>query len=428
MTTRRQMGVQDGATGLEAGLLRMAMEQAFNAVMITDAQPGPQGPRIVYANPALCQMTGYSEAELIGQSPRMLQGPLTSPEVIQTLRECLQAQRYFRGATVNYRKDGNPYTVEWNISPVKDEQGVVTHYVSVQQDISAVTSAWATSELLAKALDAAQDAVMIANAQGEIEFVNQGFEQITGFSRVEALGQSPAILKSGEHTEAFYARLWHAIQAGQTFRAVFINRHKQGHLIHCEETVSPIRGPDGSVTHFVSLIRDQTARARTEQTLREQATRDALTDLLNRRAGEWELERAFLSAREGHKRFCVILTDIDHFKHINDTWGHPVGDQVLRRVAAVLRAGVRTTDSVVRWGGEEFLLVLPYCEAAAAQLQAERLRERLALVDHAEVGRVTVSMGVAELQAHETLASLIERVDQALYSAKHAGRNQISLG
>ena len=386
------------------------------------------GPRIVYANPAFCEMTGYSATELLGQTPRILQGAQTSLEVLQTLRECLQANRFFRGSTVNYRKDGRPYTVEWNISPVKDEAGVTTHYVSVQQDISAVTEARATSQLLAQALDATQDAVMIANAQGEIEFVNHGFELITGYSRVEALGQNPAMLKSGEHTEAFYGRLWAAIQSGQTFRAVFINRHKQGHLIHCEETVSPIRGADGAVTHFVRVIRDQTARAHTEQTLREQATRDPLTDLLNRRAGEWQLERAFLAAREGQKPFCLIMADVDHFKAINDTWGHPAGDQVLQRVAAVLRTGVRATDSVVRWGGEEFLLVLPYCEQAAALLQAERLRERVADAEQGEMGRVTVSMGVAELQRGETLANLMERVDQALYQAKHAGRNQVSGG
>lgn len=422
------MSSHDETWLVRSGLLRSALEQSFNSVLITDAQPGPMGPRIVYANPAFCEMTGYSATELLGQTPRILQGAQTSPEVLQTLRECLQANRFFRGSTVNYRKDGRPYTVEWNISPVKDEAGVTTHYVSVQQDISAVTEARATSQLLAQALDATQDAVMIANAQREIEFVNHGFELITGYSRVEALGQNPAMLKSGEHTEAFYGRLWAAIQSGQTFRAVFINRHKQGHLIHCEETVSPIRDAGGAVTHFVSVIRDQTARAHTEQTLREQATRDPLTDLLNRRAGEWQLERAFLAAREGQKPFCLIMADVDHFKAINDTWGHPAGDQVLQRVAAVLRTGVRATDSVVRWGGEEFLLVLPYCEQAAALLQAERLRERVADAEQGEMGRVTVSMGVAELQRGETLANLMERVDQALYQAKHAGRNQVSAG
>jgi len=120
------MSSHDETWLVRSGLLRSALEQSFNSVLITDAQPGPMGPRIVYANPAFCEMTGYSEAELLGQTPRILQGALTSPEVLQTLRECLQADRFFRGSTINYRKDGRPYTVEWNISPVKDEAGVTT--------------------------------------------------------------------------------------------------------------------------------------------------------------------------------------------------------------------------------------------------------------------------------------------------------------
>ena len=114
------MSSHDETWLVRSGLLRSALEQSFNSVLITDAQPGPMGPRIVYANPAFCEMTGYSATELLGQTPRILQGALTSPEVLQTLRECLQADRFFRGSTINYRKDGRPYTVEWNISPVKD--------------------------------------------------------------------------------------------------------------------------------------------------------------------------------------------------------------------------------------------------------------------------------------------------------------------
>lgn len=419
---------QDGMGAVQAGVLESAVAQSFNAVMITDAQPGLDGPRIVYVNPALCQMTGYPREELLGQTPRLLQGPLTDPVVIASLRECLTTGRFFRGSTINYRKDGTPYTVEWNISPVRDEAGVITHYVSVQQDISALKEAQGVSRLLGQALDATQDAVMIANTEGEIVFVNHGFEQMTGYSRVEALGQRPSLLKSGQHDAAFYEGLWRAIRAGETFRATFINRHKHGHLVHCEATVSPMRGPDGTVTHFVNLLRDQTARALTEQTLIEQAMHDSLTGLLNRRAGELQLERAFMTAREGRKSFCVILADVDHFKRVNDTFGHPAGDAVLRRVAETLRTGVRASDSAARWGGEEFLLILPYCQREAAMLQAERLRERVAGVDQAAVGRVTVSMGVAELQPGETLSGLMDRVDQALYQAKHDGRNRVSVG
>lgn len=409
-------------------LLGLAATQSFNAILITDASPGPEGPRILYVNPAFCKMTGYASHELLGRTPRMLQGPQTSRDVLAELRACLAEGRFFRGSTVNYRKDGSPYTVEWNISAVRDDAGCITHFVSVQQDLSAYMAVQTASSLLAQALDASPDAVIITNAQGVIEFANRGVEVITGYSLSDVIGRTPALFQSGQHDDAFYQRLWHTLQAGETFRATFVNRHKRGHLIHCEETISPVRLQQAGITHFVSIIKDLTDRVHAEQTLREQATQDGLTGLLNRRAGELQLESAYFAARELSKPFCVMLVDVDHFKAINDTHGHLVGDAVLQRLARVLRTSVRGTDHVARWGGEEFLLILPGCELAAALELAERIRARVHGTGFDEVGVVTSSVGVAQIRLDETLAGLIDRADKALYAAKRAGRNQVCSG
>ncbi|MCQ4348571.1 diguanylate cyclase [Pseudomonas stutzeri] len=408
-----------------AALIRAALEQSFNAVLVTDAGDGEGGPRILYANPAFCRMSGYREEELLGCSPRLLQGPLTNGDVLAELRECLRGGRYFQGSTVNYRKDGSPYTVEWNISPVRNEAGRVTHFVSVQQDIGGLVATQRSSQLLAHALDVAQDAIFITDTEGAIVFANQGFEQVTGYSPAEVLGRTPALLRSGAQDSAFYRRLWRSLKAGQTFRATVVNRHKSGRLIHCEETITPVHGDGGTLSHFVSIIKDLTERVQAEQALREQASLDPLTGLLNRRSGELQLEKAYLAWREGRAPFCVLLADVDHFKAINDTWGHPAGDAVLQGVARLLRSGVRATDSVARWGGEEFLLVLPYCELAAAQRLGEHLRMRLERTPQAQAGRVTLSVGVAQIEDQETLVGLIARVDRALYRAKKEGRNRV---
>jgi len=414
------------APEIPPSMFQQVLEQSFNSVLLTDAQQGAHGPRILYANPAFCRMTGYSLQELIGQTPRLLQGPLTSPDVLRELRECLQAGRYFRGSTVNYRKDGTPYIVEWNISPIRDERGEITHFVSVQQDVSGLVAARHSKQLLANALNAAQDAIFITDVEGKIEFANHGFELVTGYSASEALGSQPSILKSGEQNDAFYQRLWRSLKAGQTFRATVVNRHKSGQLIHCEETVTPVYDGKGVMTHFVSIIKDLSKRILAEQELRKQATVDGLTGLLNRRTGELQLEKAYRAACEGGTGMCVLLVDIDHFKAINDTWGHPAGDVVLKDVAHLLRSSVRATDSVARWGGEEFLIVLPYCNLPAAQKQAERIRMRVAQKHQPQVGQITLSIGVAQLQNHdETLAGLIDRADKALYRAKKEGRNLV---
>ena len=406
-------------------LLAQAVEQAFNSVLITNAEPGPHGPRILYANPAFCAQSGYRSDELVGQTPRILQGPLTDPEVLGELRSCLEEGRFFHGSTVNYRKDGSPYWVEWNISPIRDSAGAVTHFVSVQKSLSELVASQNTSLLLSQALDASHDAVLITDQRGVIEYANPAFEAITGYRVTDVLGRTPALLRSGEHDEAFYSRLRERLGKGQSFRATFADRHKNGHLFHADQTISPVRSPDGSRMHFISIIKDLTSRVHDEQALRAAASLDVLTGLLNRRGGEGLLERAYIGTRESGAPLSVILADIDHFKSINDTWGHPVGDRVLENVGGLLRARVRATDGVVRWGGEEFLVILSHCDLHAAADQAERIRERIERATQPEAGRVTLSLGVAQLGPEETVASLIERADKALYQAKREGRNRI---
>ena len=406
-------------------LLLQAVEQAFNSVLITDAQPAPHGPRILYANAAFCTLSGYSAEELAGQTPRILQGPLTDRDVLDELRQCLHEGRFFHGSTVNYRKDGEPYWVEWNISPIRDAQGTVTHYVSVQRGFSELVAAQHTSQLLFEALAASHDAVLITDENGIIEFANPAFEAMTGYAVAEVLGRTPAFLRSGEHDDAFYADLYESLRAGRPFHATFADRHRDGHIFHADQTISPVRGRDDNRTHFVSIIRDLTARVRHEQALRDAASLDMLTGLYNRRGGESLLERTYIGAREGGAPFGLILADIDHFKAINDTFGHPAGDRVLERVGRLLRACVRATDGVVRWGGEEFMVILPHCELRAAMEQAERIRARIERSPHPEVGPITLSLGVAQLNAGETVASLIDRTDRALYEAKRQGRNRV---
>lgn len=406
-------------------LLLQAVEQAFNSVLITDAQPAPHGPRILYANAAFCALSGYSAEELAGQTPRILQGPLTDRDVLDELRQCLHEGRFFHGSTVNYRKDGEPYWVEWNISPIRDAQGTVTHYVSVQRGFSELVAAQQTSQLLFEALAASHDAVLITDENGVIEFANPAFEAMTGYAVAEVLGRTPAFLRSGEHDDAFYASLYESLRAGRPFHATFADRHRNGHIFHADQTISPVRGRDDNRTHFVSIIRDLTARVRHEQALRDAASLDVLTGLYNRRGGESLLERTYIGAREGGAPFGLILADIDHFKAINDTFGHPAGDRVLERVGRLLRACVRATDGVVRWGGEEFMVILPHCELRAAMEQAERIRARIERTPQPEVGPITLSLGVAQLNAGETVASLIDRTDRALYEAKRQGRNRV---
>ena len=407
-------------------LFEAAITQAWNAIVITDADIAV-GCRVQFANPAFTAMTGYSLDELRGHSLRILQGPDTDPALIDELRICLEEARLFEGTATNYRKDGSSYTVRWSISPVRDDSGLVTNFVSVQQDISDYEQAEQTNRLLARALDATSDPVMLTDAKARIIFANAAFAKSTGYTVDEIQGSTPAMFKSGKHDEAFYAAMRRSLASGQNFRATFINRRRDCSLYHAEQSISPIFGEKGRISHYVSVSKDITKRVEREQALLRAATKDKLTGLHNRHHGEQLLAERYKTARTLQRPLTLAMCDIDHFKRINDEFGHPTGDRVLAEVADMLRQAVRSRDAVIRWGGEEFMIVLNECSQTDAVDLAKRILDRVNAYEDEEIPTLTLSLGLATLAPNEAIDELIARADSALYEAKRTGRNRLSI-
>ncbi|RMJ03111.1 putative diguanylate cyclase YdaM [Marinobacter litoralis] len=402
-------------------LLRSTAELSFTSIVITDKQHD-----ILYANPAFCRMTGYSLDELFGQNPKILQGPLTDPLVIEKLRRGLKERGFFAGSTINYRKNGQPYLLEWTITQISDDSGAPRFFVSVQKDITQLDAERSTGNLFAKAIEAAYDGIFITSSEGVIEFANQGFELITGYTPAEVIGQTPAVLKSGKHDKAFYQRLWRHLHEGLPFRAMVINKHKNGREIHCQQTITAVKGANGAITHYVSIIKDMTERVFDEIKLQEQASHDAMTGLLNRRRGEFELDTLLTQSDDSRSTFCVLMADIDNFKAVNDTYGHPRGDEIIKVVADILVEHTRKSDKCVRWGGEEFTVLLPFCDLDRATRIAENIRTELAAMTFEDIGSVTLSLGVTESTAGDTPSQILDRVDQRLYQSKRNGKNRVT--
>ncbi|ADU66201.1 diguanylate cyclase [Desulfurispirillum indicum S5] len=161
-------------------------------------------------------------------------------------------------------------------------------------------------------------------------------------------------------------------------------------------------------------------------TTRREATMDALTRLANRRKINEVLERETIYSNIGHTPLSLILLDIDHFKHVNDTYGHGVGDKVLIALAGLLRHNTRDNDVVGRWGGEEFIIILPGCPIGTATEIAERIRTAIAEFPFADITHpVTASIGVTGYISGESIEDLMGRVDHGMYSGKTGGRNQV---
>jgi len=408
-------------------LFQAALDQSYNSVVITDASSSGDGPRIIYANPAFENMTGYSVSELKGKSPKILQGPLTDNAVIEEMRICIRHGRYFEGSAINYNKEGQPYNVEWSISPVKDKSGIIQYFVSVQKNITAYVKAEHERALLAKALNDSPDCVIITDIENKIVFVNAGFEQLTGYKGNEVLGKEPSFLWGSPLDEVSESDESNLYQTGIHFKRHKPNLSKDGSLFYVDQSIAHIQDNAGKITHYVSFSKDATDRLKRELALKDMASKDSLTGQLNRRAGEQLLKQYDDGKQPLKKSLCLIMMDIDNFKKINDTYGHVVGDQILKTSSQLINNNVRSTDSLIRWGGEEFLIIVTDSKLDEAMELAERMRRSIEQHIDKEAGRITASFGVAELQAHESTANLINRADKALYKAKLSGKNCVKL-
>lgn len=407
----------------KALLFQAALDQSYSSVVITDANDNFEGPRIVYANPAFQKMTGYTSEELIGKSPKILQGPLTDQRVIEKMRSCIRTGIHFEDSTINYDKNGDPYNVEWSISPIKDSVGIIRYYISVQKDITAFIKAQAERDLLAKALNDSPDCVIITDSENKIVFVNTSFEILTGYLEDEVLGEHPAFLWNEDaKNQKMDLRQFNQLLHFQTLRP---NKRKNGTLFYVDQSIAQIRNDHSNVTHYVSFSKDSTDRISRENALKDLASKDPLTELLNRRAGE-QLLIQYDNYRKHHgKPVCLIMVDIDNFKKINDTYGHITGDEVLKAISYTLQNEARASDNVIRWGGEEFLIIVPDATLQETLVLTERIRKSICDQLINEVGQVTASFGIADLHNNETTASLINRADKALYKAKLNGKNCI---
>lgn len=193
--------------------------------------------------------------------------------------------------------------------------------------------------------------------------------------------------------------------------------------------MGPIRREDGAITSLFLVVQDVTEIAAYEEKLREMNVRDGLTGVFNRRYLDHQLSVEFERFRRYRRPLSVLLLDIDLFKRVNDRFGHPCGDAVLKATAAAIREGVRRSDLLARYGGEEFCCVLPETSLSGALVLAEKLRAAAAALEHrcgAEAVPITLSVGVAE--ARNGMASagdLVSRADESLYEAKRTGRNRV---
>ncbi len=285
-------------------------------------------------------------------------------------------------------------------------------------------------------LDHLSEGVYIVNLERKIFYWNQPAAAITGFSAEEVVHfhcYNNILDHRDENMQPLCqggcALSW-ALEKGTPIEKSVFLRHKEGHRIPVEIKVAPVLDGDGGVVGAVEIFSDASAHFRLEQInkqLRRMIRVDLLTRIPNRRAILEALEREFQRYRRYGTPFSVIFVDIDHFKQVNDGFGHVAGDKTLRWFAGEISRRLRKSDIMGRYGGEEFLILLPATGSPQAVKTAEDLRADIeAAPCPATEKRLTASFGVTGIREGDSVESLLERVDAALYSSKREGRNRVT--
>lgn len=281
-------------------------------------------------------------------------------------------------------------------------------------------------QLLSSAIRSTASAVFITNKHGEIHWVNSAFSQLTGYSFEDAKGKTPRILKSGYHSEAFYTDLWATILAGKNWRGELTNRHKLGHILIVEQTITPILDEKNHIEHFIAVHEDVTARKSAEEKALFLANHDPLTGLPNRSCFEQHLQQ-FFAYSDPTAQCAVLLIDLDRFKDINDSMGHEAGDALLVHTTANLRKLMDENYLLARLGGDEFAVLMRKVDS---QEQLASFANQLVIAVtkpffyNDSIFNITCSAGVATGNSKSTDASqILRQADMAMYRAKHAGKN-----
>ena len=433
-------------SNLDLQFQQLALNE-HNIVSISDTDGN-----ITAVNDKFCEVSQYSREELLGQNHRLLKSGQHPDALYDDLWATISSGKVWHGEICDRRKDGTFYWMASTILPFVGDDGLPSRYVSVRTDITATKEVQLMlershneleqlvivrtrelaerEEVLRSITNAAQDAVMMIDQHGLVTYWNPAAERIFGYSETEALGKNlhdlivpERFLERAHAGFSQFARSGSGPRIGHT--TTLQTKHKNGQEFPVDISLSAIqlRGQWSAV----GIARDATERVKTEGRLKQLATTDTLTGICNRRHFDEVLEHEINRAARHSSPLSLILFDVDHFKRVNDTFGHQTGDQVLAQLAGAVGGSIRTTDLFARWGGEEFIVLMPGSDINAAHLLAEKLRMVLEKQPFPDVGRVTCSFGVADYTPRDNADGLMKKADRCLYQAKASGRNRVEV-
>lgn len=402
--------------------LSRAVEQAPVSTIITDSNG-----LIEYVNPHFVSTTGYSLAEVLGRPVSILKSGNTTAEEYAEMWRVIKAGENWRGEMQNKRKDGSLYWEQVLVGAVRDDKGEITHFLSVQEEITTRKEREIRLELFARIFDGIHEAVMVTDVRNNIVFVNPAFTGITGYAAGEVTVKAPGILSSGMIGKVSQREMQDSIDKSGHWQGEVTGQRKDGESYTAWLSISAMKNEYGAISHYIAVFSDISERKQVEARMAHMAQHDFLTDLPNRMLLQDRLEQAIIRAAKERRKVAVMFLNLDRFKIINEMLGHLTGDKLLQEVARRISSVDRVSATVSRQGSDEFIIMLPDMdESKEVEAIASRLMEAVSgpyLIDGNEV-EVTTSIGISIFPENGLNGdTLIRNADAAMYYAKKNGRN-----
>jgi len=418
----------EAVLAVERNLLRTLVENVPDRIYAKDSRS-----RFIFANLATARVLGANTVDdLLGRTDFDFFAPEQAAVFLADEQALMRSGQPLIDREEPYI---DPTTGEWRSVatskvPLRDNQNNVTGIVGIGRDVTARKQAEADLRLRNRAIESSINAILITNyskPDNPIEYANPAFERITGYAPADAMGRNISFLFGQEQEQAGIEEIRAALSECRDGRAALRNFRRDGSLFWNELYVAPVRDETGSVSHFVWIMNDITESRRDAERLERQATQDPLTGLANRNLLRQRITQSIVQARRTGQRLAVLFLDLDRFKAVNDSFGHPIGDCLLKLVAERLCNLVRESDTIARLGGDEFAIMLAnLARSEDAGIVAQKVLAALSSPLNVE-GRelhVSASIGVSVYpEDGDSGDALLKNADAAMYRAKEGGPN-----
>ena len=411
------------------GNFRQLFERSNDAIVLIE------GNTIIDANPASQALFKCSQKnDIVGKSLLDFSPTVQPSGQSSILADAAESAQNFMDGNRRYEwefrlPDGSTFWAEVLLTSVTLDHEFLSY--AVLRDITARRATETTLLMAAQVFENSRDAIAVTDHEHRVLAVNHAFTAITGFPALDIVGAELPSLRTGEHEPSFHQQIWAYVASNDHWEGEVWSKRKNGEEVPLWMALTAIRDAADTVSNYMVILSDASERKRADEHTRYLAEHDFLTDLPNRMLFLDRLQQALTAARRKHTKVAVMFLDLDRFKGINDSFGHPAGDAVLKEVATRLTGCVRGVDTVSRQGGDEFVVILADIGGAdqAAHVAGSVMKAVAQPVQYGENLRIglSVSIGISLYPDDgDDIDTLLKHADVAMYHAKQNGRNAYS--